>query len=113
MALSNAMGMLEMCLSDVIRVVKKASIKSFWFVISEEGPDPLWYADNPFLSEQIDHGLYVTLTETFKKQYAELWRAIFQLDISTLERITTEWGMGKGSAELFAVSKAWCKGRRK
>lgn len=46
----------------------------------------------------------MTLTDTFRKQYAELWRAIFQLDIGTLERITTEWGMGKGSAELFAVS---------
>lgn len=53
---------------------------------------------------QIDHGLYVTLSETFRKQYAELWRAIFQLDIKKLEEITTAWGMGQGSAELFAVS---------
>jgi aarF domain-containing kinase len=56
------------------------------------------------------------LDETFKKQYAELWRAIFQLDIKTLERITTEWGMGKGSAELFAsatLMRPWKKPKTK
>lgn len=60
----------------------------------------------------IDHGLYVSLTESFRRQYAELWKAIFEVDMRTLERITTAWGMGKGSAELFAsatLMRPWHK----
>ncbi|MCO5590107.1 hypothetical protein L7F22_044076 [Adiantum nelumboides] len=60
----------------------------------------------------IDHGLYVSISETFRRQYAELWKAIFEVDISTLERITTAWGMGKQSAELFAsatLMRPWRK----
>lgn len=60
----------------------------------------------------IDHGLYVSISEKFRRQYAELWKAIFEVDIGTLERITTEWGMGKQSAELFAsatLMRPWRK----
>lgn len=60
----------------------------------------------------IDHGLYVSISETFRRQYAELWKAIFEVDIATLERITTAWGMGKQSAELFAsatLMRPWRK----
>jgi aarF domain-containing kinase len=64
----------------------------------------------------IDHGLYITLSETFRRQYAELWRAIFQLDIKKLEEITKAWGMGEGSAELFAsatLMRPWKKPKSK
>ncbi|CAO1623579.1 unnamed protein product [Sympodiomycopsis kandeliae] len=50
----------------------------------------------------IDHGLYVELSDKFRKEYAELWRAIFSIDMETLNRITTDWGMGAGSSEMFA-----------
>lgn len=50
----------------------------------------------------IDHGLYVSLSDKFRKEYAELWRAIFTIDMKSLDKITQAWGMGAGSSELFA-----------
>lgn len=58
----------------------------------------------------------MNLSENFRRQYAELWRAIFQLDIKTLERITQAWGMGQGSSELFAsatLMRPWKKPKSK
>lgn len=50
----------------------------------------------------IDHGLYVELSDKFRNEYAQLWKAIFTIDLPVLERITADWGMGHESAELFA-----------
>lgn len=64
----------------------------------------------------IDHGLYVELTESFRRQYAQLWKAIFEVDIKTLDKITKSWGMGEGSSELFASAtllRPWKKPKSK
>lgn len=50
----------------------------------------------------IDHGLYVTLGDSFRRQYAQLWKSIFTVDVPQLESITRQWGMGEASADLFA-----------
>ena len=60
----------------------------------------------------IDHGLYVELSEEFRRKYAQLWKAIFTLDLKTLDEITVGWGMGEGSSELFASAtllRPWSK----
>lgn len=60
----------------------------------------------------IDHGLYVELSEEFRRKYAQLWKAIFTLDLKTLDEITVSWGMGEGSSELFASAtllRPWSK----
>ncbi|TKY84901.1 hypothetical protein EX895_005981 [Sporisorium graminicola] len=60
----------------------------------------------------IDHGLYVELSEDFRRKYAQLWKAIFTLDLKTLDEITVSWGMGEGSSELFASAtllRPWSK----
>ncbi|CEH14647.1 Predicted unusual protein kinase [Ceraceosorus bombacis] len=60
----------------------------------------------------IDHGLVIPLSEDFRRQYAKLWKAIYQVDLPTLEKITQSWGMGEGSSELFAsatLMKPWSK----
>lgn len=64
----------------------------------------------------IDHGLYVELSEEFRRKYAQLWKAIFTLDLKTLDEITVSWGMGEGSSELFASAtllRPWSKPRNK
>lgn len=48
----------------------------------------------------IDHGLYVDLTPSFRRQYSELWRALFVLDTNTIERIGKSWGIA--NSNLFA-----------
>ncbi|SNX82614.1 uncharacterized protein MEPE_01320 [Melanopsichium pennsylvanicum] len=64
----------------------------------------------------IDHGLYVELSEDFRRKYAQLWKAIFTLDLKTLDEITVGWGMGEGSSELFASAtllRPWSKPKAK
>ncbi|KAL0948030.1 hypothetical protein HGRIS_010655 [Hohenbuehelia grisea] len=48
----------------------------------------------------LDHGLYVRLPETFRIQYAHLWKGLLAMDLKTVEKVTTEWGIG--SPDLFA-----------
>ncbi|SOV06695.1 uncharacterized protein UDID_01847 [Ustilago sp. UG-2017a] len=64
----------------------------------------------------IDHGLYVELSEDFRRKYAQLWKAIFTLDLKTLDEITVGWGMGEGFSELFASAtllRPWSKPKDK
>lgn len=42
----------------------------------------------------LDHGLYVHMSPTLTRQYAELWNGFFQGDIKTISRIVQEWGFG-------------------
>ncbi|KAI5801752.1 hypothetical protein DFH27DRAFT_525363 [Peziza echinospora] len=48
----------------------------------------------------LDHGLYIHLPPTLRKQYARLWTALMSLDTQTVSEITTEWGFG--NAEMVA-----------
>ncbi|KAG6331736.1 hypothetical protein ID866_7355 [Astraeus odoratus] len=48
----------------------------------------------------LDHGLYVQVGEEFRRQYAQLWRALLGTDWDTVERVTRSWGIG--SPDLFA-----------
>ncbi|QRW15882.1 ABC1 family protein [Rhizoctonia solani] len=52
----------------------------------------------------IDHGLYVTLPEKFRKEYATLWRSLFIGDLDAIEAssIAETWGIRKGNANLFS-----------
>ncbi|KAG9123147.1 methionine-synthesizing 5- methyltetrahydropteroyltriglutamate--homocysteine methyltransferase [Ceratobasidium sp. 392] len=50
----------------------------------------------------IDHGLYVTLSEKFKREYATVWRSLFVGDLEAIEHIAEVWGIRKGNANLFA-----------
>eukprot|EP00127_Corallochytrium_limacisporum_P000277 Clim_evm24s9 gene=Clim_evmTU24s9 len=48
----------------------------------------------------IDHGLYVESSETFRREYCELWKAIFELDSAVYGRICESWGVA--DSDLFA-----------
>jgi aarF domain-containing kinase len=41
----------------------------------------------------IDHGLYISETDDFRRQYCELWKAILTWDNASLKRISSEWGI--------------------
>ncbi|KAK6461569.1 putative mitochondrial chaperonin [Scheffersomyces coipomensis] len=49
----------------------------------------------------LDHGLYITLPETFRVEYSNLWRYLFSLDTKGIEDIGHKWGIG--GTELFAA----------
>lgn len=41
----------------------------------------------------IDHGLYISETESFRLQYCQLWKAILTWDNKSLNKIASEWGV--------------------
>lgn len=41
----------------------------------------------------IDHGLYITLNPTFRRQYSQFWKAILSFDDATLSEVTKAWGL--------------------
>src|SRR5271170_5976752 len=41
----------------------------------------------------IDHGLYISETETFRLQYCNLWKAILTFDNKSISRIASQWGV--------------------
>lgn len=42
----------------------------------------------------IDHGLYVSVEDNFKRQWVELWKGMLAGDFDSVEKITKQWGMG-------------------
>lgn len=47
----------------------------------------------------LDHGLYITLPAKFLAEYRDLWRNLLGFDLSKIEDIAGEWGIG--SSELL------------
>lgn len=48
----------------------------------------------------LDHGLYISTTREFRRQYAQFWKALLTLDNATIGRVAEEWGIG--NSDLFA-----------
>ena len=48
----------------------------------------------------LDHGLYVRVSEAFRRQYATLWRGLITMDYDTIKHVAEEWGIG--TPDLFA-----------
>lgn len=48
----------------------------------------------------IDHGLYITLSPKFRREYARFWRSLMTFDNATIAEITREWGIE--APDLFA-----------
>lgn len=42
----------------------------------------------------LDHGLYVTFPDKFKKEYRELWEGMFNIDMEKVDEISKSWGVG-------------------
>lgn len=60
------------------------------------------HPSNPRIPQLVllDHGLYVRVEESFRRQYATLWRGLLTADWDAIERVTTLWGIG--TPDLFA-----------
>lgn len=48
----------------------------------------------------LDHGLYVRASETFRRQYAALWRGLITMDFDTIKGVAESWGIG--APDIFA-----------
>ncbi|KAI9163345.1 atypical abc1 abc1-b kinase [Paramyrothecium foliicola] len=49
----------------------------------------------------IDHGLYVYMTPSFRRQYAEFWKSLLSFDNESLRSVAAEWGI-QANYEVFA-----------
>ncbi len=60
----------------------------------------------------LDHGLYTTASENFRKHYALFWTSLFTMDIALMEKIAKQWGIG--DIQMFAsatIQRPWKPGR--
>ncbi|KZP12439.1 ABC1-domain-containing protein [Athelia psychrophila] len=82
-----------------------AQMFSFGWVHCDPHPGNIIIRPNPAHPTQpqlvlLDHGLYVYLTPTFKREYASLWKGLISTDFGAVERVTRAWGIG--TPDLFA-----------
>lgn len=75
------------------------------FIHGDPHPGNVFVRPNPSRPSQpqiviLDHGLYVKASETFRKRYCDLWRAMVLMDTSSVAEICREWGIA--DAEFFA-----------
>ncbi|PRP83123.1 ABC1 family protein [Planoprotostelium fungivorum] len=75
-----------------------SQIFSSGFVHADPHPGNVLVRPNPknFKRHQIvllDHGLYMQESETFRKQYCSLWKAILLMDFDAVGDICRQWGM--------------------
>ncbi|KAG1460769.1 hypothetical protein G6F56_005872 [Rhizopus delemar] len=75
------------------------------FVHGDPHPGNVLVRRHPKIKNQvqvilIDHGLYIQETEKFRREYCELWEALFMLDIPKMNRICELWGIH--DANMFA-----------
>ena len=50
----------------------------------------------------IDHGLYVSMPDDLKRDYARLWKGLLSGELSEAREVASRWGIGKESLDLLA-----------
>jgi aarF domain-containing kinase len=99
------MGFKVKTVMDAMAHAFSAMIFSWGHVHCDPHPGNVLVRPNPANKSKpqiviIDHGLYVDLSPSFRRQYSELWRALFVLDVDTIDRIAKSWGIA--NSNLFA-----------
>ncbi|KAI0338382.1 ABC1-domain-containing protein [Trametopsis cervina] len=90
---------------DTMIQLFSAQIFSFGWVHCDPHPGNVLVRPHPTKPRQpqfvlLDHGLYVRVTESFRQQYATLWRALMTMDFDTIKDVASQWGIG--TPDLFA-----------
>jgi aarF domain-containing kinase len=90
---------------DTMVQLFSAQMFSWGWVHCDPHPGNIIIRPHPTRPEQpqlvlLDHGLYVRPSETFRKQYATLWRGLVTTDFDTIKGVAAEWGIG--TPDLFA-----------
>lgn len=93
------MGGLGVSLAEVMTTMIdlfSAQLFIYGFVHCDPHPGNIFIRRLPSGSPQlvlIDHGLYITLNPTFRRQYSQFWKAILTFDDATLSQVTKAWGL--------------------
>ncbi|KAI0687097.1 atypical/ABC1/ABC1-B protein kinase [Cytidiella melzeri] len=90
---------------DTMVQLFSAQIFSWGWVHCDPHPGNILIRGHPLKPRQpqfvlLDHGLYVRVTETFRHQYATLWKSLMTMDYDTIKDVAGQWGIG--TPDLFA-----------
>lgn len=104
-------GGLGLDLGDVMAtVIELFSVQMFqWgFVHCDPNPGNIFVRRLPSGKPQvvlIDHGLYITLSDRLRQQYARFWKGLITNDMQTLDEVSQEWGMSSSKpwADVFLM----------
>lgn len=82
-----------------------AQMFSFGVIHCDPHPGNILIRPNPAKPESpqlvlLDHGLYVTVDDEFRKQWAGLWKSLLLSDYHAVEQVARSWGVGL--PDLFA-----------
>lgn len=92
-------------MNDYLTLFSKM-IFEWGFVHSDPHPGNLLVRLNPLTQKQelvlLDHGLYITMRESIRREYCLLWKALFSLDEPTIRQIAQSWGIGSDQSDMFA-----------
>lgn len=94
---------LALVMKQYIKVFGK-QIFEYGFVHSDPHPGNLLARIDKKGKQQLvilDHGLYIKLSDKFRKENCQLWKYLFSFDTPGIEKIGNEWGIG--STDLFAT----------
>ena len=90
---------------DTMVQLFSAQIFSWGWVHCDPHPGNILIRPNPSAPRRpqfvlLDHGLYVHVDDTFRQQYATLWKGLMIRDFDTIKDIASSWGIG--TPDLFA-----------
>ncbi|KAI6782249.1 uncharacterized protein J7T54_008335 [Emericellopsis cladophorae] len=93
-------------LSDTMETVLELFAKQFFswgFVHCDPHPGNILVRQHPRDPSKpqvvlLDHGLYVTMSPSFRSQYARFWKALVTDDEALLAQVAQEWGMDSPEA---------------
>ncbi|KND86900.1 ABC1 family protein C10F6.14c [Tolypocladium ophioglossoides CBS 100239] len=93
-------------LSDVMQTVVElfsTQMFSWGFVHCDPHPGNILVRRNPNGSGKaqvvlLDHGLYITMSDKLRRQYARFWKALITNDDASLQKVSHEWGMKNADA---------------
>lgn len=93
-------------LGDVMQTIIElfsTQMFSWGFVHCDPHPGNILVRRNPNGSGKaqvvlLDHGLYITMSDKLRRQYALFWKALITNDDASLQKVSHEWGMKNADA---------------
>ncbi|OHX00070.1 protein kinase-like protein [Colletotrichum incanum] len=109
---SPAAGGLGLGLGDVMETVIElfsAQMFRYGFVHCDPHPGNIFVRRMPSGKPEIvllDHGLYITLSDSLRRQYARFWKGLLTQDTESLTEVSKAWGMEDPEpwADAFTMS---------
>ncbi|KAH8122150.1 ABC1 family-domain-containing protein [Trichoderma asperelloides] len=98
---NSAMGLREADIMTTVIDLFSSQMFKWGFVHCDPHPGNIFVRRLPTGKPQIvliDHGLYVSLTDNLRRQYAQFWKCLLMGDQKGLDEVSAAWGMKTSDA---------------